>query len=230
MYFMHGTAIWEAHPSLHALTLVVDDVLALNGPLDARERLLPKVDERQAACAEPEMPEIASWRAAFSRMGLTPSTYRCGAEALLRRYRKQGGLPLFHPLVDYLNVVSMAFAIPIAAFDCEMIAGGITVREADGSESYRAFGGEVEHPLAGEVVFADEANEAHSRRWTFRQSAKSLVTASSDRVLIVVEALHPTAARDLEALGEEVRPTVVAAGARVVVSANVTAAEPRLEF
>ena len=36
-------------------------------------------------------------------------------------------MPPYHPLVDYLNFVSMAYAVPIAAYDCDRIAGGIVV-------------------------------------------------------------------------------------------------------
>jgi indole-3-glycerol phosphate synthase len=88
---------------------------------EARERL---------SRPESEMPEIAAWREAFSRMGLKPTQYRCAAEALLRRFRKERSLPSLHPLVDYMNYLSLSAAIPIAVFDRDKIAGGITVRPA----------------------------------------------------------------------------------------------------
>src|SRR5258708_31504139 len=101
------------------------------------------------------MPEIGAWREAFSKMGLKPTQYRCASEALLRRYRKEKSMPSFHPMVDYLNYVSMAFAIPIAAYDCEKIYEGITVRPADGSESYVTFQGEIEHTAPNQTIFAN---------------------------------------------------------------------------
>src|SRR5438132_10564816 len=103
-------------------------------------------------------------------MGLKPTQYRCAAESLLRRLRKEGSLPRIHPLIDFCNAVSLAFATPVAVFDIAEIAGGIEVRHAAGDETYLAFSGETEHPAAGEVIFADDAGQAHARRWTNRQS------------------------------------------------------------
>ena len=139
-------------------------------------------------------------------------------------------MPAFHPLVDYLNFVSMAFAIPIATFDCERIVGGITVRQADGSEVYETFQGEIEHPAPGETVFADEGGYAHSRRWTYRQGARSVVTASTDRALIVVEALHDSARHDILELENELRSGLTDAGVRLVGSTNVSSVERRFDF
>jgi DNA/RNA-binding domain of Phe-tRNA-synthetase-like protein len=62
------------------------------------------------------------------------------------------------------------------------------------------FGGEVEHPSAGEVIFADQAGQAHARRWTNRQSGRSAVRGPTSKVLIVAEALHDGAANDVPEL------------------------------
>ena len=71
---------------------------------------------------------------------------------------------------------------------------------AAGDEKYLTFSGEVEHPAAGEVIFADEDGQAHARRWTNRQSGLSAVQDSTADVLIVAEALHASAATDVPAL------------------------------
>jgi DNA/RNA-binding domain of Phe-tRNA-synthetase-like protein len=230
MYFMHSDAVWNAHPNLRALTVVADDVLGMKDDAGRLDKLTPAIQSRLAANAESEMPEIAAWREAFSKMGLKPTQYRCASEALLRRFRKEGNMPGFHPLVDYLNYVSMAYAIPIAAYDVAKIQDGITVRPADGSESYVTFQGEIEHPAPNETIFADTEGNAHSRRWTHRQSARSVVTPGTDRVLIVAEALHPNAARDLASLEQELQATLPAAGIRIAASKTLTPEERRFEF
>ena len=126
------------------------------------------------------MPQTQAWRRAFARMGLKPTQYRCASEALLRRYKKEGALPAIHPLVDLCNAISMAYAIPVAVLDAGRVIGSIEVRCADGSENYLAFSGEIEHPYAAEVIFADDAGNAHARRWTNRQSALSAVSRGDD--------------------------------------------------
>jgi DNA/RNA-binding domain of Phe-tRNA-synthetase-like protein len=127
-------------------------------------------------------------------MGLKPTQYRCAAESLLRRFRKEGSLPGLHPLVDLCNAVSVAFAVPVAVLDADQIAWPLEVRYASGDEDYLTFGGEVEHPAPGEVIFADRAGQAHARRWTNRQSGRSAVSPATSTVLIVAEALHEGAA------------------------------------
>jgi len=230
MYFVHADEIWSAHPSLYALTMVAGNVLGMQDDPGRLEKLTPAIERRLAAGTESEMPEIAAWREAFSKMGMKPTQYRSASEALLRRYRKEKSMPSFHPLVDYLNYVSMAYAIPIAAYDCAKIAGGITVRPANGSETYVTFQGETESPAPGETIFADEEGNAHARRWTHRQSARSVVTPATDRVLIVAEALHADARRDIVSLEQELRATLPAAGLRIETAKHVTPADRRLEF
>ena len=127
-------------------------------------------------------------------MGLKPTQYRCAAESLLRRFRKEGSLPRLHPLVDLCNAVSLAFAVPVAVLDADQVAWPLEVRYASGHEDYLTFGGEVEHPAPGEVIFADQAGQAHARRWTNRQSGRSAVSPATSTVLIVAEALHGGAA------------------------------------
>ena len=130
-------------------------------------------------------------------MGLRPTQFRCASESLLRRIRTHGDMPRVHPLVDLCNAVSAAHAIPIAVLDLDRIEGDLTVKPATGSESFVTFSGDVEHPVAGEIVYSDDAGFAHSRRWVTRQSGRSAIRPSTTRVLIVAEAVHDSADPDV---------------------------------
>ena len=218
MYFQHSAEIWRDFPAL------VPGVMAASGitadvPVPARTAEFTAVAvSRLAGATESELPEIQAWRRAYAQLGLKPTQYRCASESLLRRLRKEGTLPQLHPLVHLCNAVSAAFAIPVAVLDLAKISGSLEVRYAAGDEKYLTFSGEVEHPAAGEVIFADEAGQAHARRWTNRQSGLSAVQHGTADVLIVAEALHASAATDvpelLTAIAAElgavwsVRPTV----------------------
>jgi DNA/RNA-binding domain of Phe-tRNA-synthetase-like protein len=205
MVFSHSDAIWSAHPGLVAGVLRAEGIAPQARADAAIAALHGAARARLAAAPEGEWPEIQAWRRAFSAMGLKPTQYRCAAESLLRRFRKEGGLPALHPLVDACNAVSLAFATPVAVFDLARIAGDLTVRPARGDEAYVGVGGEQEPPAPGEVVFADSAGQAHARRWCHRQSARSAVQPDTRSVLIVAEALHADALaqmpRLLDALG-----------------------------
>jgi DNA/RNA-binding domain of Phe-tRNA-synthetase-like protein len=187
-------------------------------------------ESRLAGASESDLAEIQAWRRAFSRMGLKPTQYRCAAEALLRRVKKEGSLPHIHPLIDLCNALSMAFAIPVAVFDASEIAGHVEVRHAVGNETFLAFSGDVETPVPGEVIFADGAAQAHARRWTNRQSRLSAVRDTTSEVLIVAEALHETAGPDVERLVEAIADELGAVWSASADVAILTGSSPRFDF
>jgi DNA/RNA-binding domain of Phe-tRNA-synthetase-like protein len=153
----------------------------------------------QAPLPEGQWPEIQAWRRVYSEMGLQPTQVRCAAEALLRRLRQDGRLPKVNPLVDLCNSVSAHAAAPIAVFDCARVAWPLSVAHARGDEEFLTFSGEVEHPAEAEVVFVDAARRAHARKWAHRQSSYSAVSATTEAVLIVIEAFHEGAASSVAA-------------------------------
>jgi len=200
MYFQHDAALWRDFPALVPGVLYAGGITADAAP--GTDHLTTVAKARLAEGPESEFPEIQAWRRAFARMGLKPTQYRCAAESLLRRFRKEGSLPRLHPLVDLCNAVSVAFAVPVAVLDADRIAWPLEVRYAAGDEDYLTFGGETEHPAPGEVIFADQAGQAHARRWTNRQSGRSAVSPATSTVLIVAEALHDQAPSDIPELIE----------------------------
>lgn len=122
MYFQHSSQIWQEFPELVPGVLAADGIssaVSVDAPV---ARFNAVAESRLATAAEGELPEIQAWRRAFSRMGLKPTQYRCASESLLRRFRKEGSLPRIHPLIDLCNAISLAFAIPVAAFDVARIA------------------------------------------------------------------------------------------------------------
>ena len=228
MDFQHSASIWRDFPALVPAVLYADGITgdAPVGP--AADRFAAIAKSRLAAvAAESELPEIQAWRRAFAQMGLKPTQYRCASESLLRRFRKEGSLPRLHPLVDLCNAVSLAFAVPVAVLDASAIAGPLEVRYATGDESYLTFAGEIEHPSAGEVIFADQAGQAHARRWTNRQSGLSAVRDSTARTLIVTEALHDSAPADMAELIAVLTAEIQAAWSITPQTAVLTATSPR---
>ncbi|MGV8881149.1 MAG: B3/4 domain-containing protein [Rhodoglobus sp.] len=203
MRFSRNPQLLAEFPQLSVTTLLLDGVTSGTDTTAAAQPFLDRASVRLAEQSESEFPEITAWRRAFSQMGLKPTQYRCASEALLRRFKKESALPTIHPLVDLCNAVSIAYAIPIAVFDIDNVEGDLTVRHANGSETYATFGGDIEHPEPGEVIYADDSNNAHARRWTNRQSALSAIRPTTKRVLIVSEAMHGTGTRDVAALKAE---------------------------
>jgi DNA/RNA-binding domain of Phe-tRNA-synthetase-like protein len=230
MHFQHSADIWRDFPALVPGALYAEGITG-QVEVEARvDRFATVAKTRLADGPEGERPEIQAWRRAFTQMGLKPTQYRCASESLLRRFRKEGSLPRLHPLVDLCNAVSLAFAIPVAAFDAAAVAWPLEVRYAAGDEDYLTFGGDTEHPAPGEVIFADRAGRAHARRWTNRQSGLSAVRESTAAVLIVAEALHQEAASDVRELTATLAAAIGAVWSVTPSAALLTPAEPRFTF
>ncbi|HEY8471410.1 MAG TPA: phenylalanine--tRNA ligase beta subunit-related protein [Natronosporangium sp.] len=230
MRFQHSPAIWADYPELAAGVLYAEGISDQASVDRVVDRFTAAAAERLGTGTESELPEIQAWRRTFARMGLKPTQYRCAAEALLRRFRKERVLPRIHPLVDLCNAISLAFAIPVAAFDVKALAGDLEVRYATGEEAYQRFDGGTEHPEPGEVIFADPAGNAHARRWTNRQSGASAVRATTSEVLVVAEAMHDTAAADVSKLIATAADELAAGWSVNPVTAVLSAASPRFEF
>src|SRR5215471_4234854 len=230
MHFQHSAEIWRDFPALVPGALFADGITADVSAAAHTAKFTAAAASRLAAAPESELPEIQAWRRAFARMGLKPTQYRCAAESLLRRLRKEGALPRLHPLVDLCNAVSLAFATPVAVFDVSKITGDLEVRYAAGDEDYLTFAGEVEHPGAHEVIFSDTAGQAHARRWSNRQSGLSAVRDPTTAALIVAEAMHGSAPSGVPELTTALAGEVEALWGRTPAVTVLSQSSPRFTF
>ncbi|MFZ5962427.1 B3/4 domain-containing protein [Thalassococcus sp. BH17M4-6] len=230
MYFYHADSLWDRFPELSVMVTTARGVASAQDGKVAFAPILAEVSDMLDASPEGQLPAIQAWRQAYSKMGLKPTQYRCAAEALLRRFRKDGQLPRFHPVVDSLNAESMRAAIPVAVYDLARVADGLCVRPATGNETYETFQGDVETPAEDEVVFVDAQNRAHARRWVYRQAATSTVGAASDDVLIVAEAMHADGPADLAQLGDRLTQRAAELGVTMAAPTFLTADKPRYDF
>jgi DNA/RNA-binding domain of Phe-tRNA-synthetase-like protein/ribosomal protein S18 acetylase RimI-like enzyme len=212
--FGYDQAVVEQYPTIRAG--VVHATGLANGPsspdlLRAYEAEQRAALERLNGTAMGEIPSIAAWRRAFTRFGAKPTQYRNAAEALLRRLGKDGDIPSVSTLVDIGNLVSIRYALPVAVFDRDRVAGSITVRFASGAERFTDLGSsEAVTPEPGEVVFVDEAGAVCARRWCWRQSAASATGPATVDALYVVEGHHDAAAQDVEAASKDLRALLAA--------------------
>ena len=230
MYFRHVPEIWRQYPQLVPGLLVVEGVEPRADCGRYIERWYGRARGRLQEQPEGQMPEVAAWRRVYSRMGLKPTRYRSASEALLRRFKREDDLPRLHPLVDLCNAASLAYALPVAVFDLSRVESFIEVRHAAGSEQYLSFQGEIEHPDEGEIIFADGAGHAHARRWTFRQSRRSVVEAGTREVLIVSEGVHEQAGRDIAALLDELGAAIGSLWGEPEKRMIPSSQNPRLDF
>ena len=153
-------------------------------------------------------PQIESWREAYRSLGVKPSEFRPSMEALTRRVLRRDALPAISALVDIGTLVSIQNLIPVGAHAIDHVRQDIGLRQASGAELFEPFGSDiVEHPLPGEVIFA-EGDTVLTRRWTWRQARHTLVLPETQAVEINVDGLPPVSRAEVERVCQEVAALV----------------------
>ena len=200
--FAYDAAITERYPTIRAGVMHATGLANGASPpelLDEYRTEQRAASERLATTAVGDFPSITAWRRAFTAFGVKPTQHRNAAEALLRRLAKHGDIPSINTIVDIGNLVSIRYAMPVAVFDQDNIAGFTTVRFATGAELFTDLGSsDSVSPEPGEVVFVDSQNVVSARRWCWRQSAQSATSETTVDALLVVEGHHHTARQDAE--------------------------------
>ncbi|MEW6092601.1 MAG: phenylalanine--tRNA ligase beta subunit-related protein [Chloroflexota bacterium] len=151
-----------------------------------------------------EEPRIAAWREAYRKFGAKPGEYRSSVEAMARRALRNESLPSINALVEIGNLLSLRYLMPVGGHAIDLLKGDISLRLASGEEEFVAFGTtELEHPLPGEVIFA-EGNTVLTRRWTWRQAQHTLTLPETTAIEFNVDGLPPVEAEEVKQACAEV--------------------------
>ena len=176
--------------------------------LDLLREAEASVRARVRADAVAEDARIKSWREAYRAFGAKPAEFRSSIEAMARRALKGDQLPSINALVDIGNLVSLRHLLPAGAHAIDVLRGDIELRFATGAEQFVAFGsGETEHPLRGEVIFA-EGDTVLTRRWTWRQANHTLTVPETRSIEFNIDGLPPVGPAEVEGAGAEVMELV----------------------
>jgi DNA/RNA-binding domain of Phe-tRNA-synthetase-like protein len=155
-----------------------------------------------------EQPRIASWREAFRILGIKPSEFRSSIEALVRRVLRHQELPSINTLVDIGNLVSLRRMVPTGGHAIDVVSQDLALRPATGEEEFVPFGSnQVEHPLPGEIIFA-EGNTVLTRRWTWRQANRTLTLLSTTAIEFNIDGLPPVSKSEVEDICQEIMELV----------------------
>jgi len=137
-------------------------------------------------------PKILDWREAYKSFGYKPSSYRCSAEALIRRVIADKGLPSINPVVNLYNLISIKYGLPAGADDLDKVSGSIRLAMAKGNEHFITLGSrEEEIAKEGEIIYRDD-QEVLCKAWNWRESDTSKITEESQNVSLVIEGLEHT--------------------------------------
>jgi DNA/RNA-binding domain of Phe-tRNA-synthetase-like protein len=176
-------------------------------------QLLREAEGRLAASFEgipiTEHPRIAPWREAYRRFGAKPKNYRSSIESLVRRSLKGESLRHISKLVDIYNTVSLRHLLPAGGEDLDSIKGDILLTCAGETEPPIRLLGEAEErsPKPGEVIYKDDSG-AICRRWNWKEADRTKLTEDTRNAILVLEALPPIEAEQLDVALQELRDLV----------------------
>lgn len=200
--FGYHPEIARRYPDVCGGALLVQEAKNASSPESLREAFIEeqiRVKKRIGETPLSELDSLSAWRGVFRSFGVDPTKYRSAAEALLRRLVKKGDIPSINAMVDICNLVSIRYALPVAAFDAHQLQGVLTVRFAHGSEAFLPHDQEQsERPEPGEVIFSDETGLVFARRWCWKQSSQSVVTEATHLAVVTIESQHMGGRQSIE--------------------------------
>jgi DNA/RNA-binding domain of Phe-tRNA-synthetase-like protein len=137
--------------------------------------------------------EIAAVRTMYKRVGLDPTKTRPSSEALLRRVRRGDSLPRINSMVDVCNWCSLEFQLPYGLYDASRIDGDVELRIGRDGECYPGIRKDDVN-VGGRITLADAHGPFGNPT---SDSARTMVTTSTTRALLVVFAPREVDARRL---------------------------------
>lgn len=143
-------------------------------------------------------------RTMYKRVGIDPTKTRPSSEALLRRIRRGDPFPRINGVVDIINWTSVETQMSFGVYDLDRIQGDVTLRLGRDGEEYAGIRKDAVH-VAGRLALVDDLGPFGNPT---SDSARTMVTTSATRVLVVVFA--PAAAQAGERAAELTKQRLVA--------------------
>ena len=194
--------IFALRPDFRALSIFARGIR--NGPADEAMRgHLCRLASESTRASWGEA-HLQAWRDAYRAFGAKPQRTPCSAEALLKRFQRDGDLPAVNAVVDLYNALSIRFAIPIGGENAAAYAGPPNLVRAAGGEPFhttRDGAPHVEGVDTGEVVWRDGLGVT-CRRWNWRQGVRTRIEADTADMWFVLERLDPMPLPALAEAGE----------------------------
>jgi DNA/RNA-binding domain of Phe-tRNA-synthetase-like protein len=189
--------IWQRFPDYRALSVVIRGFVPV------------QPDPVEATPPAPTLPpwtdsSIEAWHTVFRQFGSNPKRTPPSFDALIRRFRKDGALPVISPILDRYNALSVQFAAPFGGEDLEHYSGVPRLVIADGSETFDTVQNGLavsEHPDPGEIIWRDDIGVT-CQRWNWRQCKRTAITDRSVDLWFVIDRLPPLSIGDLERAGD----------------------------
>lgn len=142
-----------------------------------------------------ERERVAVWNDAYRRLGLDPLKVTPSFSFLLHQIRRGKPPRSINTLVNIFNALSVKWIMPCGGDDLAAIDGGdLCLGFATGAETFSPLfkPNVVERPLADELIYyTSQTRKVLCRRWTWRNSDFSKLTASTRAAAVNLDFMAP---------------------------------------
>ena len=176
--------------------------------LDRAAPALPSVAQTEMAAAQAELqsqgvtiqnlandPRIATWRAAYARSGLKPSTYKSSPEQLARRLLRGELINTPIPLVNTYCAVASQHLAAMGVYDLHRLPqSNVDIRFANAeADSFTPLAGRSdEMPLGPNVVIYASGTEIICYSFNHRDSKNTCLTPDTTAAVFFAEGVNGT--------------------------------------
>ncbi|MBN1830953.1 MAG: hypothetical protein JW896_02480 [Deltaproteobacteria bacterium] len=116
--------------------------------------LVAELKQKFQDIAPSDDPVVSATRRMYRQVGWEPTKYRPSSEALVRRLIMGKGLYRINNLVDYGNLVSARFHIPMGLYDLDSVHGDICIDVGKEGESYEGIS-KPKISAGGKIILRD---------------------------------------------------------------------------
>lgn len=118
------------------------------------QRLVTELKQKFHDIAPSDDSVVSATRRMYRQVGWEPTKYRPSSEALIRRLIQGKGLYRINNLVDYGNLVSARFHIPMGLYDPDNVQGDIYIDVGNEGESYEGIS-KSKISAGGKIILRD---------------------------------------------------------------------------
>jgi DNA/RNA-binding domain of Phe-tRNA-synthetase-like protein len=220
MIYRIDPQLFQNYPGYVRGLVIARRVINIEPPIDEVARLLTGAQKTVRARADLEPvsahPNIAAWREAYRAFGAKPTDYPSAIESLVKRVRRDVGLPYINTLAALGNSASLRYLAPIGGHAIDLLRADdeIVLGYATGQEEFPPLnGGPIEHPLPGEIIFyvaspSRAVPQVMTRRWTWRQGEFTKLQRTTTAVVINIDGLPPVTRADVGTISADVATLV----------------------
>lgn len=205
----------RVHPAIYTLFPAFRRGLVLASDMDnhgGNERLESMLAQVVAERAKEPVDiktdlRFQNWNEAHRLFGSNPNKFPPAHVSLLKRVQKPGTrIPFINKVVAVMNYNSIRSVMPVGGDDLDRAGRLLELRRAMGTEIFIPLDAPEtsEHPIPGEVIYVTDTGEVMCRRWNWRNGYTTRITEDTRTILM-----------NIDGLGEEIEPEVIAARDRV---------------